>query len=214
MSDALARVNADGSALTIPRDYLIDRQGKTFALYAGLLDLAHRRYPGRFSIKTTLLHLNAAESFAVVQATVEVKGDDGQVAAVFEGLGDVTTKNVGGNVRDHWLRMAETRAKARALRDMLNVAEAVDEADEESERPRQAPRQQQAAAQPRLAQKAQQDEILRLAKEHRGWSDTEAKQQVGTHYGHPGRLDLMTFDQAQEAIETLRRPRQQNGGHA
>lgn len=40
---------------------------------------------------------------------------------VFEGIGDATRKNVAKNIAGHLIRMAETRAKARALRDAVNI---------------------------------------------------------------------------------------------
>jgi hypothetical protein len=40
---------------------------------------------------------------------------------VFRGAADSTPDNVGKQVKPHWRRMALTRAKARALRDALNI---------------------------------------------------------------------------------------------
>lgn len=101
-------------------EFIIQRQGKDFVLYAGLLDEAHTR--GLTSIETELLQvpiLNGAgtgEDAAIVKATVTM-GNEGR----FDGIGDASPANVGNNIAPHIIRMAETRAKARALRDAINV---------------------------------------------------------------------------------------------
>src|ERR687898_241588 len=61
-------------------EYMIERQGKRFVLYAGLLE------EGKFG-----------------------------------GIGDASPQNVNRAIAPHLIRMAETRAKARALRDAINV---------------------------------------------------------------------------------------------
>ena len=42
-------------------------------------------------------------------------------AGTYTGIGDANVQNTGKMVAAHYIRMAETRAKARALRDALNV---------------------------------------------------------------------------------------------
>lgn len=114
-------------------EFLITRQGKQFVLFAGLLDQAHSQ--GLRSIETELieykipLNKNDDDAFAVVKATVEM--EDGKT---FQGIGDATKVSVGPMIFVHILRMAETRAKARALRDAINVGmtaleELMDEGD-------------------------------------------------------------------------------------
>jgi hypothetical protein len=100
---------------TIDRQYIINRQGKDVVLYAGLLDLAHRS--GLKSITTKLLAApNEANAWTAI-VWAEVVTDSG----IFSGIGDANPANVGRMVTLHTIRMAETRAKARALRDALNV---------------------------------------------------------------------------------------------
>src|SRR5258705_10014646 len=93
-----------------------DRSGrvvgtKEVVLYQGLLSKAHDE--GLKSIRTQLLQIPGEENArtAIAKAIVETgKGS-------FEGLGDASPENVTSFLTPHLIRMAETRAKARALRD-------------------------------------------------------------------------------------------------
>ncbi len=91
---------------------MIERQGKRHVLYAGLLDEAHAR--GLRSIETELLQVPNGE---VAIARAVARTEDGK----FTGIGDASPENVGRMIAPHIIRMAETRAKARALRDAINV---------------------------------------------------------------------------------------------
>ncbi len=101
------------------KDFLIERQGKQVVLYQGLLDLAHER--GLKSIVTHLVQVPTAENsnVAICQATVVLVTNG--VERVFTGFGDASPKNVAPAMQNCLLRMSETRAKARALRDAVNV---------------------------------------------------------------------------------------------
>ena len=94
---------------------MIERQGKRFVLYAGLLEEAHSR--GLRSIETELLQVPAAENGDVAIVRAVVRMEEGK----FSGIGDAGPQNVGRMIAPHLIRMAETRAKARALRDAINV---------------------------------------------------------------------------------------------
>jgi hypothetical protein len=121
--------------------YVIQREGKSYALYAGLLDLAPER--GLLSIETVIVQLptEANGNIAVVQATVRLSDAQG-VLRSFQGIGDAAPGNVNRMMTPHLLRMAETRAKARALRDAVNVGEALaDDPSDEAPEPSASPRQ-------------------------------------------------------------------------
>ena len=97
------------------KEFTVERDGKTFVLYAGLLDEAHQR--GLKAITTRLIQPPTPENgnVAICHATVEVE------QGAFTGLGDASPGNVNRMMAPHLIRMAETRAKARALRDAVNV---------------------------------------------------------------------------------------------
>ncbi len=96
-------------------EYMIERQGKRFVLYAGLLEEAHSR--GLRSIETELLQVPDHENGEVAIVRAVVRTEDGK----FTGIGDASPENVNRTIAPHVIRMAETRAKARALRDAINV---------------------------------------------------------------------------------------------
>ncbi len=115
-------------------EFIITRQNKQYVLYAGLLDEAHTR--GLRSIDTDLLQVPDAENgnVAIVKAVAELPKVDRQTGEVmldpetkkpimgrFSGIGDASHQNVNRGMTEHIIRMAETRAKARALRDAINV---------------------------------------------------------------------------------------------
>ena len=110
---------------------MITRQGKQYVLFQGLLDEAHGQ--GLRGIDTELLQVPDSENgnVAIVKAVCEM--EDGRK---FSGIGDASPDNVGRNIAPHVIRMAETRAKARALRDAVNVgATALEELSEGDDAP-------------------------------------------------------------------------------
>src|SRR2546427_4059390 len=82
--------------------------------YADLLSIAHDE--GLKSIQTQILAQPTEENGhrCIVKAVVEIE------KGRFEGIGDADPGNVEGFLAPHLIRVAETRAKARALRDAVN----------------------------------------------------------------------------------------------
>jgi hypothetical protein len=91
-------------------------QGKPFVRFEGLLQLAHER--GLVSLETTVVSVSL--DMAVCQATARFQ--DGRT---FTDIGDASPDNVAKHLRPHFVRMAATRASARALRRALNIRHCV-----------------------------------------------------------------------------------------
>jgi len=112
-----------------------DRSGrvvgsKQVALYKGLLAKAHAE--GLTRITTRLRQIPTEENGRTAIAKAEIVTSKG----TFEGIGDASPENVPPHILPHLIRMAETRAKARALRDAVNIGvvsfEELDGADDAS----------------------------------------------------------------------------------
>jgi hypothetical protein len=91
-------------------------EGRDFVLYSGLLDLAHQK--GLLKIEVEPLQYPTKENgnFAICKATALSKFGE-----VFSDVGDANPTNCNQKVAKHLLRMASTRAKARALRDFDDI---------------------------------------------------------------------------------------------
>ena len=87
---------------------------KDVVLYAGLLSQAHEE--GLARVRTSILQIPTEENgrLAIIKAEVET------AKGLFEAVGDACPENVDEFLAPHLIRVAETRAKARALRDAIN----------------------------------------------------------------------------------------------
>jgi hypothetical protein len=103
---------SDDSALRIPPQFITHLHGKTFVQFGGLLAMAHEH--GLRSLTARFITVEADLATAEATAVFE----DGRR---FTECGDASPDNVGAHIRPHFARMALTRAKARALRDALNI---------------------------------------------------------------------------------------------
>lgn len=94
------------------KGYTCKIQGKTHVLYAGLLKLAHEK--GLTSLQVVQVKDIPEGAMCHVRAIMK----DG---STFDGVGTGTTKNLKNFTIVYPYEMAQTRAKARALRDSLNI---------------------------------------------------------------------------------------------
>lgn len=101
--------------MSVNEKFIINLQGKSFVTYEGLLDLAHQR--DLKSLEVSIIQMPSSENnmtaICVATATTET--------STFQDIGDASPSSVNKALVPHLIRMASTRAKARALRDLTNV---------------------------------------------------------------------------------------------
>ena len=113
------RTQTDSSSNSKPKledRFITNLKGKDFVLYAGLLDLAHQRGLFRLEVETIQFPNDDNGKEAICRAIAET-----HEGHIFSDIGDASPKNTNRIIVPHILRMASTRAKARALRDMTNI---------------------------------------------------------------------------------------------
>lgn len=96
--------------------FLINLKGKEFVTYAGLLDLAHQQGLARLEVELIQHPGPDNGNEAICRAIAE--SSSGQI---FSDWGDASPTNTNKMISAHLIRMASTRAKARALRDLTNI---------------------------------------------------------------------------------------------
>jgi len=96
--------------------WIIKIENKDFVQYAGLLDLGHQKGIAQIEVDPIQLPNQDNGNFAICKATVVSKTGDS-----FTDIGDANPQNCSSKVRAHLLRMASTRAIARALRSFTNI---------------------------------------------------------------------------------------------
>jgi hypothetical protein len=89
---------------------------KDFVIYAGLLDVAHQKNLCMVDVDLIQFPSDENKQTAICKARVETV--DGRK---FSDIGDANPANCNSKVAKHLIRMASTRAKARAFRDMDNI---------------------------------------------------------------------------------------------
>ena len=96
--------------------WIIEIEGNQFVKYAGLLDYAHQIGIGSIEVEPLQLPTKDNGNFAICRASVVSK-----VGESFTDIGDANPGNCSSKVVKHLLRLASTRAIARALRSFTNV---------------------------------------------------------------------------------------------
>ncbi|MCC7537452.1 MAG: hypothetical protein IT379_14610 [Deltaproteobacteria bacterium] len=88
---------------------------KEVVAYRGLLDLVHRDRVSRITTRLVQTPREDNGQTAIVRAVVHT------ARGVFTALGDANPRNVNPKIVPHLVRMAETRAEARAMRKAVNI---------------------------------------------------------------------------------------------
>ena len=96
--------------------WIIEIDGNQFVKYAGLLDYAHQIGIASIGVDPLQLPTKDNGNFAICRASVVSK-----VGESFTDIGDANPTNCNAKVGKHLLRLASTRAIARALRSFTNV---------------------------------------------------------------------------------------------
>lgn len=109
-------METDKSHPRLDERFIKNIKGKDFVLYSGLLDLAHQK--GLKSIHVEPIQYPTKDNGMEGICKAVVESPDGRE---FTEIGDASPKNVNSIIKEHVLRMAATRAKARALRDYTNI---------------------------------------------------------------------------------------------
>jgi hypothetical protein len=106
---------------------VINLKGKDYPTYGYILNKAHEA--GLVGIATEIYQLEIdiekQRLFCIVKATVTMETNG--VTKVYQAYGDASNKNVNSMIVPHFIRMAETRAKGRALRDAVNIGQTMAE---------------------------------------------------------------------------------------
>ena len=100
---------------TVDSRFIQQIGNRNFIKFEGLLDLAHRQ--GLKDVQTELIQAPGEDNGQVAIVAARVTTERGS----FSGIGDGCRGNVNKMIVPHIIRMAETRAVARALRLACNI---------------------------------------------------------------------------------------------
>ena len=112
--------------------WIIEIEGNQFVKYAGLLDYTHQIGISSVDVEPLLLPTKDDGNFAICRASVVSK-----VGEFFTDIGDANPTNFNAKVGKYLLRLASTRAIARALRSFTNAGlTALEELEKINARPK------------------------------------------------------------------------------
>lgn len=190
--------------MRVQKEFIKNLQGRDFVLLAGLLDLAHQ--DGLSATQTNILQFPNADNghCCVVTATVTTgKG-------TFTGIGDAAPASVNKMIAPHCIRMAETRAIARALRVATNVAMTAFEelgGDDHNDAPKQVAESRKETEDPKAALET---EAKVIAKELGLSAKTLINGMTKISSGEAKRFGDLTLKQAEIFVGGLRKMRANN----
>ncbi len=180
---------------TIDPKHIIKIHDKEHVTYEGLLSMATD--DGLESLEVDIKQFPSEQNnnTCVCIATAKCKG------RTFTDIGDANPANVNSMISKHIIRMASTRAKARALRDMLNIGMcAAEELDADAP-----PQNNNRPAPPKSTSGKpatdKQKKYFRKLGEEKGLSEGDLKAIVEKTIG---KVDAMTIDQMSKCIEVVR----------
>lgn len=119
----MVAISVDKLKPEFKKKFITNLQGKEFMTYNGLIALAKEK--GLLSITSTIIQFPSVENGETIIVMAEAIGIE-KVGGVtkevrYTGIGDANKSNCNRQVGQHFIRMAETRAKGRALRDFLGI---------------------------------------------------------------------------------------------
>lgn len=100
----------------IDQKYIVMLNNRPFITYEGLLHTAHEK--GLASVEVEIIQYPTEANSMTAIATAAVRSKNGQF---FIDIGDASPTSCSSKLVPHLIRMASTRAKARALRDFTDI---------------------------------------------------------------------------------------------
>lgn len=98
--------------------YITQIKGNDYIKYSGLLAYAHEK--GLVNMWIVDKRIEVESKTAIIQVKIQMADEIGNLLE-FEGIGSANKQNTPLHLEGSYVELAHTRAKARALRDALNI---------------------------------------------------------------------------------------------